>query len=213
MFTVGLNMMGEDGMGSCPECGLVLYQQVDQCPRCFAQLGPVPSQSPMVERVYIPPPEKVPKEKKDVKRLATILFVMVVVIIMIVALSYQFIIPRIEVSTITQYRESSGVSINVDSKIENKGTLEIEHLSLNITVLNSTNVMVARGDHYVASIGAHSSKSLDNIQFYGDQYEGYKVVIELSFESKGKSYSENYSHRSGNYMMSTWEDIFVKWGG
>jgi hypothetical protein len=206
-------MMGEEGMGRCPECGLVLYQQVAQCPRCLTQLAPVPSQSAMVEKVYIPPPEKIPKEKMDVGRLATILFVIIVVVIIIVGLSYQFIIPRIEVSTITQYRESSGLSINVDTKIENKGTLEIEHLSLNVTVLNSTNGVVARGDHYVSSIAPHWSKSLDNIQFFGDQYEGYKVVIELSFESSGKSYSENYSHRSGNYMMSKWEDTFVKWGG
>jgi len=78
-------MIGDEGTFRCPECGLTLYQPVSQCPRCLLQITPIPipaSQPPMVERVYMPGlGERHPKEKKNVRRLFLIIFVIAIVYI------------------------------------------------------------------------------------------------------------------------------------
>ncbi|UCE36481.1 MAG: hypothetical protein JSW00_13290 [Thermoplasmata archaeon] len=217
-------MIGEEGIWLCPECGLKLYQPVSQCPRCHLLITPQPitpqppsqppSQPAVVQGTYYPEmTQKPPKEEKNVKRTMMIILVIVIAACLIIVLSYHFVIPRIELKVVTVYRESSGLSINVDSKLMNEGTLDIKHFSMNITVLNSSNEVVANGVHNVSSVDAHSKKSFDNIQFFGDQYEPYKIVIKIEFESGGKGYSEEYRHKVGKYMHSNFEDKFLKWGG
>ncbi len=206
-------MIGEEGNTLCPECGLVLYQSVSQCPRCLAPIAPMPSQPQMVERVYVPEMEKAPKERKDPRRTTMIIIVIAVIALVILSLSYHYIIPRLEINVVSQYRETSGLSINLDSKVLNEGTLDIKHLSLNITIMNSSGGVVARGEHYDASLSAHSSKSFDNIQFFGDQYERYRIVIRVEFESSGKGFNETYTHHVSNAMLIQYEDRYMQWGG
>ncbi|MEE9150820.1 MAG: hypothetical protein V3U20_03195 [Thermoplasmata archaeon] len=211
---VGLKMIGDEGHASCPECGLILYKDVSECPRCFALIKATPPESPMVERVYVPDiTERPPKERQDIKRIGTILLIIVIVAILIISLSYHFIIPRIELKVITQYQESSGLVINLDSKVRNEGTLNIQHFSMNITILNSSDGVVAKGDYYISDLDAHSSHSFDNIHFFGDQYEPYQIKINISFESSGKDYSESYDHNVKEYIRQRYEDNFMRWGG
>jgi hypothetical protein len=214
---VGLKMLGDEVTYRCPECGLTLYQPVSQCPRCLLLITPIPippSQPPMVESVYMPGlGERHPKEKKNLRRLFLIIFVIAIVACLIIVLSYNFIIPRLEFDVVTEYRESSGLSINVDSKIVNEGTLDIKHFVMNITVLNSSQGVVARVEHNASSIDSHSTEKFDNIHFFGDQYENYEIVIHIEFESSGKGYSKEYNHGVGKYMRVRWEDTYMKWGG
>ncbi|UCE74305.1 MAG: hypothetical protein JSV56_01000 [Methanomassiliicoccales archaeon] len=206
-------MMGEEN-SRCPECGLVLYQEVPQCPRCFAIIKPPPSEGPMVERVYEEEVvKKTPKERKDIKRTSLILITLIIVICIIIALSYNFIIPRIELNVITRYRESTGLSINLDSKVNNEGTLSIQYFTMNITITNSSDILVAKGDYFIADLDAHSSHNLDNIHFFGDQYEPYRITIKVNFEAEGKDYSENYEHTVSESMYINYEDKFMQWGG
>lgn len=203
-------MMDEGQNNRCPECGLILYQEVSQCPRCLAPISAASAQ-PIVEQVYIS--DRPPKEKKNVKRTATIILVIAVVAILIITMSYQFIIPRLDLKVITVYRESSGLSINVDSKIKNEGTLSLKDFSMNITILNESGGVVARGEHYISSVDAHSEEKFDNIQFYGDQVDPYTINIEIDFESSGRSYSETFRHSSDKYMLMRFEDGISQWGG
>ena len=66
------------------------------------------------------------------RRLFLIIFVIAIVACLIIVLSYNYIIPRLEFDVVTEYRESSGLSINVDSKVVNEGTLDIKHFVMNI---------------------------------------------------------------------------------
>jgi hypothetical protein len=207
-------MIGDEGKARCPECGLILYKDVPECPRCFAPIKPMPPTTPTVEKVYMPETtEKPPKEGKDIKRIATILLIIIVVAIVVVALSYNFLIPRIELKIITAYRESSGLAINVDSKVKNEGTLGINDFLMNITILNSSEGVVAKGNYNLSDLDAHSSHNFDNIYFFGDQYEKYRILINIHFESSGKDYSKNFDHTVKDYMLVRFEDSYVKWGG
>jgi hypothetical protein len=206
-------MMG-DGNLRCPECGLILYREVSQCPRCLATITPVPSMPPMVQKVYEPAPsEKAPKEKKDTRRTFKIIFVLAVIAIVVFALMYNFLIPRLELNVITAYAEGTGLVINIDSKVKNEGTLGVTHFSMNITVLNSSNYVVAKQDYYLADLGAHSAHSFDNIHFFGDQYEPYHITINIDFESEGGHYTENYEHTVTESIQQRWEDKFSQFGG
>jgi uncharacterized membrane protein YvbJ len=206
-------MMGNEMR--CPECGLILYKEVSQCPRCFAPITPQSaSPSPVVERVYEDDVvQKTPKERKNVRRIFIVLLVIVTVICVILALSFYYIIPRLELDVITQYKESSGLSNNVDFKVKNEGTLNVQHFTMNITVLNSTEGIVAEEDYYVSDIDAHTSQKFNNTHFFGDQYENYEITLNVQFESEGKTYTETYTHKVGESMQIRWEDKFMQWGG
>ena len=208
-------MIGNEGHTRCPECGLIIYKDVSECPRCFALIKPMPSKpSPTVEKVYTEEiSESPPKEGKDVRRIATIIIVIIIVASVVIALSYYFLIPRIELKIITVYRESSGLAINVDSKLKNEGTLNIQNFLMNITVLNSSDGVVVKGNYNLSDLDAHSSHKFDNIYFFGDQYDKYHITIAISFESSGKVYSKNFSHTVKEYMQVRFEDTYMKWGG
>jgi hypothetical protein len=206
-------MMGEETR-SCPQCGLTLYREVDQCPRCFAPITSYGEEAPIVERIYEPGPgEKPPKEKKNVRRTFVVIFVLIVVAIIVIAMAFSYLIPRIEVKLISDYRESSGLSINMDFKVKNEGTLGIQHYSMNVTVTNSSGGVVAKKDYYVSDVDPKTSEQFDNIHFFGDQFEPYKITIEVEFESEGKNYGKTYEHKVSEAMQYRWEDTFSQWGG
>lgn len=210
----GLKMIGDDGINQCPSCGLTLYQEVSQCPRCRSPVEPALASTPVVERIYEHEAvDTSPKEKGGLKRPVVILTVIIIVALLVISLSYFFLIPRTKLSVITVYRESTGLSILVDTKAENKGTLDIQHLTINITVLNSSSGTVAEGSYYLPDLAARSSHGFDNIYFFGDQYEPYRITIKVSFESSGEVHTETYDHFVDEYMFSKFEDTFSQWGG
>lgn len=211
---VGSKMMDNENP-RCPECGLILYQSVSQCPRCLCFITPPASpDSPLVERVYVPEiAEKSPKVRKNVRRSVSIILVIVIVACIIIVLSFHFIIPRLDLKVITAYSEGSAMVINLDSKVQNDGTLDIIDFSLNITVFNSSGGVVAKGDYYLADLDAHSSHRFDNIYFFGDHYEPYRITIAVNFESDGKQYSENFEHNVEEYILQSFEDRVESWGG
>ena len=207
-------MMGNEASMSCPECGLTLYQEVSECPRCRAPIRPVAAVAPVVERIYEHEVvDTSPKEKGGFKRPIVIISVIIIVALLIISLSYFFLIPRIGLSVVTVYREGSGLSILVDSKVKNEGTLNIQHLTLNITVVNASGGVVASGGYYIPDLEARSSHSFDNIHFIGDQYEPYRINVKVHFEASGSDYTESYDHSVDEYMFSKFEDKFTKWGG
>jgi hypothetical protein len=207
-------MMDDKTFGKCPECGLKLFKQVPNCPRCSAPIASATTQHPMVERVYIPDlGESGPSEERNVRRTATVIFVIVIAAILLIMLSYNFIIPRTELNIISVYRESTGLVINFDTKVENLGTLDIQHYTMNVTITNSSDGVVAKGDYYVSDLDAHTTESFDNIYFFGDQFERYTIEIWVRFESSGEDYNETFTHTVDENMLIRYEDSFINWGG
>jgi hypothetical protein len=206
-------MVGEE-VNQCPQCGLTLYREVSQCPRCFAPIQPADSLPPMVERIYEPGPgEKAPKERKNTRRTFAIIFVLIIVTIIVLALAFNFLIPRMDIKIFTAYTESSGLAINLDFKVKNEGTLGIQHYSMNVTVYNSSGGVVAKKDYYSSDIDPKSTEKFDNIHFFGDQYEQYKITLDIDFESEGKNYEKTFNHKVSEAMRLRWEDSFMEWGG
>jgi hypothetical protein len=207
-------MIGDMEDVRCPECGLILAPDMIECPRCLTPLTPENSGPPMVERIYESELEyRAPAEKKSSGRIIMVLAIIVIVAILVISLSFYYLIPRVDLKVITVYKESSGVTINLDTKIQNEGTLDIQHFSMNITVLNSSQGIVAKGDYYLADLNPHSSHSFDNIYFIGDHYEDYHITIEINFESSGKDISDTYEHNVDEYMFLRFEDGYMQWGG
>jgi hypothetical protein len=168
----------------------------------------------MVEQVYEPGPgEKAPKERKNARQTFVIIFVLAIVAIIVIGIAFNFIIPRMDIKVLTAYRESSGLSINLDFKVKNQGTLGIQHYSMNVTVYNSSGGVVARKDYYISDIDPHTDATFDNLHFFGDQYEKYKVTMEIDFESDGKGFEKTFDHTVTEAMQINWEDSFVEWGG
>jgi hypothetical protein len=84
---------------------------------------------------------------------------------------------------------------------------------MNVTVYNSSGGVVAKKDYYVSDIDPHTAAKFDNINFFGDQYEKYKITLEIDFESEGKMYETTFNHQVSDAMQLRWEDSFVEWGG
>jgi hypothetical protein len=84
---------------------------------------------------------------------------------------------------------------------------------MNVTVYNSTGGIVAKKDYYVSDVDPHTAEKFDNIHFFGDQFEHYKITIEMEFESEGKGYEKTFDHKVSNAMQYRWEDTFSQWGG
>ncbi len=202
----------------CKNCGLIIYRYTPECPRCFARIERVTS--PEMESAkytsFAHPPTAEPKESKlfiNKKRLAILVSIIIIVAVVLSFLSYYFILPRTEIKIITVYREASGMAILIDTEIENVGTLEIKHFTMNISVMDENDDMVAEGDYYLNDLGSHDSHGFDNIYFKGDQYLKYRISIKIKFESSGKEHSKNFDHTTSEYMWIKYEDHYLEWGG
>jgi hypothetical protein len=118
----------------------------------------------------------------------------VLLVIVLIPLLYFVIIPRTELTLKVFYNESLLNQINVDSELRNGGTVSADDISLEISVVNSTDAQMGQGN-YSGSIGPFSGpKKLDAITFRGSQYEDYTIIIDLKFSSGGRDYSRHWSH-------------------
>lgn len=202
----------------CKNCGLIIYRYTPECPRCFASIERTTSPETVSVKYtqFSPPPTTEPKESKlfiNKKRLAIIITIIIIGAVVLSFLSYYVILPRTEIKIVTVYREASGMAILIDTEIENVGTLEIKHFTMNISVMDEDEDVVAEGDYYLNDLASHDSHGFDNIYFKGDQYLDYHITIEIKFESSGKEHSKNFDHTTDEYMWIKYEDQYLEWGG
>ena len=109
-----------------------------------------------------------------------------------------YIIPRTDLSVRTVYHETPGGGgtggvINVNVLLKNSGNTDIEDLSIDVKVLNST------GRYMSGQIGRDVAISPGRcaelkINFVGSQYDTYAISIHLRFESRSGTTIANLDH-------------------
>jgi len=129
--------------------------------------------------------------------------VLIVLVVVLIPLLYFVVIPRTDLTLKVYYNESMLNQINVDSELRNGGTVAVDGLVLEISVVNSTDQQVGGQNYTVTSIGPFSPpEKLQAISFRGDQYEGYTIIIDLTFRAGGRSFSEHWSHETKEPWMN-----------
>jgi len=177
-----------------------------------AQKAPPVRASPVVH-VNADPGKKTPgKPGKTAKTPLTTLrkkqqmAVLAVIMILIGALLYGYVIPRTALQVETLYHQSfSGNSIGV--RLKNTGTRDVTNLSVDMEIFDEDGKSV----HHPAplngiDIPAHKSYKFST-NFRGSQIEKYRIVMNFLFESGGKDYNETVRHTTdGEYMNENWKE-------
>ena len=127
----------------------------------------------------------------------------VVLVIVLVPLLYFVVIPRTELTLKIYYNESLLNQINVDSELRNGGTVGVDDITLEISVVNFTDAQMGHQNYSVPSVGSFSApQKLDAITFRGSQYEEYTIIIDLHFSSQGRDFSGHWSHDTEEPWMN-----------
>ncbi len=134
-------------------------------------------------------------------------------VVLLLVLSYTFILPRVQVNTTTVYHQSfSGTS--VQSKVENTGTYEITGLRANLSVYDEDGKLVDYANETVSIFEPRNSFKL-GFTFTGPQIKSYTVNLTLEFESQGISYTGKdkvvFSYEIKDYMNNNWKEKFTDW--
>ena len=131
------------------------------------------------------------------------LVVAVVLVVVLILLLYYVVIPRTELTLKVYYNESVLNQINVDSELRNGGTVAVDDLTLEISVVNSTDQQMGEHNYTVRTIAPFSGpERLEAITFRGSQYEDYTIIIDLQFNSGGRAYSGHWSHETEEPWMN-----------
>ena len=169
------------------------------------------------EEEEVPPPRKVkPKDEgfKWTARKAIVVGVLLFFILPIIL--YGFAIPRVDVTVKTWYFEGFQNTIVIDAKVQNDGTVDVNNLDLNITVMkvvgdNEIFITDLTYDH--SQIGPRTEEKVDSVTFYDDQTDEYILLVQVSYDAGGKSIDESYTHYIDKpYMNMVFEDKVFEWG-
>ena len=133
-----------------------------------------------------------------------------VVCLLLPALLYGFVIPRVDVTVRTWYYEGFLSSITVDSKVLNDGSVEVTNLDINISVMKavgSYDVYIAQFTGQTPSIGIMSEKNFEGISLHDDQNDKYVLQVKITFDAGSQHVSRSYTHHiDGPYMNVFFND-------
>lgn len=143
---------------------------------------------------------------KKQKKMAAFL---VIVVISLSYLTYSMVIPRTELSANTSVHFSfSGISMGF--QIKNSGTIEINDLTMNVTILNSDDDIEYTEEIEIGSLG-RGEKSVHSFTFVAPQRDPHWVMITFDFTSDGQVYNETIEHKMADYMNHNWKDEIKDW--
>jgi hypothetical protein len=145
------------------------------------------------------------------------MMVTVVIFFLLIAATtsiYYFIIPRMELGLKTSYHQGSLNSIFVNTKISNAGTIDLRDVSVNVSVYHLKSNNKAANKIENISVLKHWSEQEIKINFVGNQYDSYIIVISIHFKSNTKTFTRTFSHITNEEFMSqSFEDRIFEIGG
>lgn len=140
------------------------------------------------------------KQKKQI-----VIAIIALGIILILLISYLYIIPRTRLTVKTLFNENfSGIAVGC--YIKNSGNRDIKDFSIYMEIRNSTKVVMDSCNYSRKLIEPGEDFFTPNLQFYGDQYEEYTIILEIEFWSEDKLYKETIKHTAKDYLNLKWED-------
>lgn len=140
----------------------------------------------------------------DRKERALVAMTVAVVVIVVFAVLWYYVIPRADLFVRTVYHEGSNNAIHVNSKVKNQGTVDIEGLTITIVVTNGTHDFVDE----VTGVGGLSPGDSRELKthFFGDQWVQYTIIVTVDFDSNDEHFSRTFTYTTGDYMNEVHED-------
>lgn len=132
----------------------------------------------------------------------------VALIIVLIPVLYIFVIPRTDVAVKVFYNESMLNQINFDPQITNAGTNEATAVTLRLSVVNSTDFEMGRKEYSIREIEPVTGVArLDALNFRGNQYERYTIIIDIELSAGGTTLSRHWSHSTEEpWLNQDWTD-------
>jgi len=155
------------------------------------------------ERRRRPKPIYFPTPGKKITMIAVIALAVIIIGAVVV---YYYVYPRVDLEIKTLYHErigggSTGGGINVNVLFSNKGTEDIEGLSLVLTVINQTDQLMKQDSMSVGDIEPHEASEA-YVDFIGNHLDTYYITLSVKFSSGGESYSKDYSYKTYEDAMN-----------
>jgi hypothetical protein len=124
----------------------------------------------------------------------------IVLVLLIGAGVYLYVIPRSGLSVRTIYHETPGGGgtggvINVNIVMENTGNQGVDGLSFEIGIKNSTGAYMTGRSGQDLSIPPGKNAEI-KLNFVGSQYDTYEIKIHIRFDSGGDTTISDLLHRT-----------------
>ena len=141
------------------------------------------------------------------QRKVIVKFGVAILALLVIFVSYSYIIPRTEVEVETVYH-SSYSALFVQSKLSNTGTKQITELKVKISVWNGTE-MLETDTHYPGILNAKQSVKLPPLLFDGPHSDSYELLIGIEFVVDGEKLTLTYNYVIADYGNLAWHDQYV----
>ena len=141
------------------------------------------------------------------QRKVIVKFGVAILALLVIFVSYSYIIPRTEVEVETVYH-SSYSALFVQSKLSNTGTKQITELMVKISVWNGTE-MLETDTHYPGILNAKQSVKLPPLLFDGPHSDSYELLIGIEFVVDGEKLMLTYNYEIADYGNLAWHDQYV----
>ena len=141
------------------------------------------------------------------QRKVIVKFGVAILALLVIFVSYSYIIPRTEVEVETVYH-SSYSALFVQSKLSNTGTKQITELMVKISVWNGTE-MLETDTHYPGILNAKQSVKLPPLLFDGPHSDSYELLIDIEFVVDGEKLTLTYNYEIADYGNLAWHDQYV----
>ena len=141
------------------------------------------------------------------QRKVIVKFGVAILALLVIFVSYSYVIPRTEVEVETVYH-SSYSALFVQSKLSNTGTKQITELKVKISVWNGTE-MLETDTHYPGILNAKQSVKLPPLLFDGPHSDSYELLIGIEFIVGGEKLILTYNYEIADYGNLAWHDQYV----
>lgn len=136
-----------------------------------------------------------------------LLAIIIILAIILPAVLYYAIIPRLDITYRIAYSESFLGNIFVDLKVINDGTVEAKNIEIEVTVLNDEDKICAHKVYNIGILESYCENNMDSFRFRGSHLTPYALLIKVTLHSMGKSYEKvsTFNVREP-YMTQMFED-------
>ena len=106
----------------------------------------------------------------------------------------------------------TGGLINVNSKIENSGTVEARDFQISVSVYNSTRKLLTNSTFTQDILSPGQSHEV-KLSTQGNCYENFYITVEIQFQTSDNDYYEKYNYETHEDAMNIgFEDSIYNWG-
>jgi hypothetical protein len=156
------------------------------------------------------------KPKVKGKKLIIVTIFIILIILISAQLLYWYVIPRLTIDFKTTYHEATGGGgtggiINVNTKFINSGTVEVEDLTLKITLLNTTQTILIDKTYEQGIVSPGDQYEL-KVVTNGNTFETFYIIVEAKFSTGNNDYNKKYLYETHEDAMNIgFEDSVFEW--